>query len=59
MSGSITAPSAGESAKANEPPGKPRTEAVAPSQVAVNSKEESLGSPKFILISSDTMQSSS
>ena len=33
--------------------------AVAPSQVAVNSKEESLGSPKFILISSETIQSSS
>ena len=59
MSGSITAPSDGASAKANEPPGKPVTVAVAPSQVAVNSKEESLGSPKFILISSETIQSSS
>ena len=59
MSGSITAPSAGASAKANEPPVIPVTVAVAPSQVAVNSKEESLGSPKFILISSETIQSSS
>ena len=41
MSGSITAPSLGASAKENEPPGKPVTVAVAPSQVAVNSKEES------------------
>ena len=44
MSGSITAPSDGASAKANEPPGKPVTVAVAPSQVAVNSKEESSSS---------------
>ena len=59
VSGSITAPSAGASAKANEPPGKPVTEAIAPSHVAVNSKEESFGSPKFILMSSVTKQSSS
>ena len=41
MSVSITAPSAGASEKANEPPDKPVTVAVAPSHVAVNSKEES------------------
>ena len=41
MSGSITAPSVGASAKANEPPWTPVILAVAPSQVAVNSKEES------------------
>ena len=44
MSVSITAPSLGASAKANEPPGKPVTVAVAPSHVAVNSKEESSSS---------------
>ena len=59
MSESITAPSVGTSAKANEPPGNPVTVAVAPSQVAVNSKEESFGSPKLILMSSVTKQSSS
>ena len=41
---SITAPSAGASAKANEPPGKPVIVAIAPSHVAVNSKEELSGS---------------
>ena len=56
---SITAPSIGVSAKANEPPWIPVILAVAPSHVAVNSNDESLGSPKFILISSETIQSSS
>ena len=59
VAGSIIAPSVGASAKLNVPPSTPVTKAVAPSQVAVNSKEESFGSPKLILISSDTMQSSS
>ena len=56
---SITAPSAGNSANAKKPPGKPVTVAVAPSHVGDNSKEESFGSPKFILILSETKQSSS
>ena len=56
---SITAPSVGVSTKANEPPGNPVTKAVAPSHVAVSSNDESLGFPKFILMSSDTIHSSS
>ena len=48
VSGSITASSAGASAKANEPPAKPVTVAIAPSHVAVNSKEES--SPSNVII---------
>ena len=53
----MTAPSVGASANANDPPGNPVTAAVAPSHVAVNSNDESFGSPKFILISSETKQS--
>ena len=41
MAESIIAPSVGASAKLNVPPSTPVTKAVAPSQVAVNSKEES------------------
>ena len=41
VSGSITAPSVGASAKAKVPPWTPVILAVAPSHVAVNSKEES------------------
>ena len=41
MAESIVAPSAGTSAKLNVPPSTPVTKAVAPSHVAVNSKEES------------------
>ena len=59
VSGSMTAPSVGASAKANVPPSNPVMVAVAPSHVAVNSKDESLGSPKFILMSSETRQSKS
>ena len=59
MIGSITAPSVGASAKAKVPPWTPVILAVAPSHVAVNSKAESLGSPKLIWISSITVQSKS
>ena len=50
VSGSITAPSVGASAKANEPPWTPVILAVAPSQVAVNSKEESSPSNEIMEI---------
>ena len=40
VTGSIVAPSVGESTKENVPPSTPKTVAVAPSQVAVNSNNE-------------------
>ena len=50
VSGSITAPSVGDSAKLNVPPSIPLTLAVAPSHVAVNSNEESSPSRGVILL---------
>ena len=50
VSGSITAPSLGDSAKLNVPPSTPVTMAVAPSHVAVNSNEESSPSKGVILL---------
>ena len=50
VSGSITAPSVGDSAKLNVPPSTPIILAIAPSQVAVNSNEESSPSRGVILL---------
>ena len=57
VTGSIVAPSVGESTKENVPPSTPKTVAVAPSQVAVNSNNELSGLPKFNNKSSETIQS--
>ena len=58
-SGSIIAPSSGDTLNAKDPPGTPNILAIPPSHVAAISNKELSGFPKFIITSSETWHSSS